>query len=234
MKKAIFVLAMILASTITFAQTEADFTVGLTDDGTGVVIKGYTGKVLQVNIPATIQGMPVKEIGRNAFQLYSSTKITAVTIPDSVIIIGDSAFSDCDRLTSIRLPAGLTKIGSEAFSHCSALNTLTIPANVTSIGAWAFKGSGLTSLTWPASVPRIPTGVAESCSKLTTLVLPEGLILIGEEAFSGCSSLNTITIPDSAESLPFAGAGADQFAYCSKLPLATQARLKKLGYAGYF
>ena len=51
-----------------WAQTEANFNVTLTEDGQGVVITGYTGTVLAVRIPATIQGMPVREIGREAFQ----------------------------------------------------------------------------------------------------------------------------------------------------------------------
>lgn len=68
MKKTIlFILAVFLVVTWGRAQTAEDFNVELTDDGLGVRIKGYTGKAVSVNIPAEIEGLPVREIGESAF-----------------------------------------------------------------------------------------------------------------------------------------------------------------------
>ena len=48
-------------------------------------------------------------------------KETNYTIPNSVTIIGDHAFSDCGSLTNINIPNSVTTIGDSAFSLCSNL-----------------------------------------------------------------------------------------------------------------
>jgi len=64
------------SGTTSSAQTENDFSVILKDDSTGVVITKYNGNAATLKIPATIQGMPVMEIGEDAF--FNNSKITSV------------------------------------------------------------------------------------------------------------------------------------------------------------
>ena len=45
-------------------------------------------------------------------------KETNYTIPNSVTIIGDHAFSDCGSLTNINIPNSVTTIGDSAFERC--------------------------------------------------------------------------------------------------------------------
>ena len=91
MKRTSIIFILVFTSmTNIFAQTEADFNVTLTDDNTGVVITKYTGKAANVRIPATIQGMPVKEIGKQAF---SSSEITNIVIPEGVVKIQNGSFA---------------------------------------------------------------------------------------------------------------------------------------------
>ena len=56
-----------------------------TTNGT-ITITGYTGFAGNVTIPATVNDLPVTSIGDEAFYLCSS--LTGVTIPNSVISIG--------------------------------------------------------------------------------------------------------------------------------------------------
>lgn len=61
-------------------------------------------------------------------------------VPEGVLLIGESAFSNMVKLIEVVLPEGLTGIGDSAFSNCSNLARLTVPDSVTSIGEGAFEG----------------------------------------------------------------------------------------------
>jgi hypothetical protein len=50
------------------------------------------------------------------------------------------------------------------------------------------------------------------CTSLASVTIPNSVISIGREAFSGCSSLVSVTIPDSVTSI-----GLEAFGYCSSL-----------------
>jgi nitrous oxidase accessory protein NosD len=70
MKKNFYLLVYVLFAVVgIFAQTtpESDFTVTLTADNAGVALTKYKGSAATVRIPATIQGMLVREIGNYAF-----------------------------------------------------------------------------------------------------------------------------------------------------------------------
>jgi alpha-tubulin suppressor-like RCC1 family protein/formylglycine-generating enzyme required for sulfatase activity len=101
-----------------------------------VTITGYTGTGGVVEIPATIGGLPVTEIGNYAFQ--SKSNLTAVILPNGVTTIGQNAFSDCANLVGVTLPSNLTRINSGAFLYCPKLEIISIPRKVTRIEDGAF------------------------------------------------------------------------------------------------
>ena len=57
----------------------------------------------------------------------------AFAVPESVQVIGECAFYECDNLTEIILPESLKLIDTAAFSEMSNLTELTIPAQVTEV-----------------------------------------------------------------------------------------------------
>ena len=59
-------------------------------------------------------------------------------IPNSVTIIGFTAFVNCTNLTSVTIPDSVKSIYVGAFGCCTGLTSITIPASVTNIGDEAF------------------------------------------------------------------------------------------------
>ena len=166
----------------------------------------------------------VTSIGDYAFRYCPG--LTSITIGSGVTSIGSSAFSGCSGLTSITIGSGVTSIGSSAFSGCSGLTSITIPNSVTSIGSYAFSYcSGLTSITIPNSVTSIGAGAFEETQWYndqndgliyvgkvaykykgnmpdnTEISIREGTVEICGSCFSSCSSLTSVTIPNSVTSI---------------------------------
>ena len=73
-----------------------------------------------------------------------------ITIPSTVISIGDHAFYNCESLEEIVFADGiqLSVIEYEVFKNCYHLQTIVIPASVTHIWGGAFANTGLTTVTF--------------------------------------------------------------------------------------
>lgn len=69
----------------------------------------------------------------------SGTKLSSLTLPQSLVYIGRNAFENCKYLTEISLPDNVTTIDDEAFVKCSSLAKITIPKSVTKVGANVFN-----------------------------------------------------------------------------------------------
>lgn len=145
------------------------------------------------------------------------TSITSVSIPGSVMSIGNAAFSDCVSLTSVYIPQSVTSIGVAAFYGCSSLTSANIPNSVKDIGARAFYGcSVLPSVSIPNFVASIGDSAFEGCSSLTSVTIGTSVTSIGRRAFLKCENLTSIIIPNSVVSI-----GSNAFAGCSSLVSAT-------------
>lgn len=85
--------------------------------------------------------------------VLSNDKISAVTIPATVEIIGDSAFNGCDDLLKVTFEEGcsLRKICDSAFVQCD-MTSFEIPETVVEIGDYAFGSTKLRSVYIPAGV----------------------------------------------------------------------------------
>jgi hypothetical protein len=125
-----------------------------------------------------------------AFAFNRCTRLTSITIPNSVTSIGERAFEYCTGLTSITIPNSVTSIESSAFADCTGLTTVTIQDGVTRIGNFTFYDcTGLTSVDIPNSVTRIGYGAFKYCTGLTSVVIPNSVTFIGDGAFEDCSNL---------------------------------------------
>ncbi len=168
---------------------------------------------------------------------FYETKITEITLPNSVTRIGKGAFSYCKYLTGITLSQNITSFPSDTFYNCTSLSSFTIPTSVTSIGSSCFAHcSGLTEITIPNSITEIPEGCFYRCVSLSSITLNDNIKTISHYAFSGCTSLAEVRLPNNLETL-----GAYAFGSCSSLTrIVLPDSLKNLPnkstgyYSGYY
>ena len=156
-----------------------------------------------------------------AHNLYlNGNLVTALTIPDGVTSIGDSALEFCTSLTSVTIPDSVMSIGDSAFSGCTALTSITIPDSVTSIGDSAFRDcTSLTSITIPDSVTSIGRKVFYICEALTSVTFanPNGWWrAISANATSGTA------IPADSLSNPATAAKYLKWTYCDRYWFRTE------------
>ena len=90
-----------------------------------------TGEVTEFVIPDRWT-----EIRRGAFN--ACTKLTSVTLSDSITIIGVTAFNFCSSLESINIPDGVIEIRDNAFYGCTSLSDMTISNTVAKLGKSVF------------------------------------------------------------------------------------------------
>ena len=189
-----------------------------------VIINRYLGGDSHVVIPATIDNATVVRVadwadmwmrGETEGAFENHTGLTSVTIPDSVISLGNHVFSGCTGLTSVTISDSVTSIGIGAFSS-SGLTSVTIPDSVTSIGNGAFNScTGLISFSVDTNNPSYSSNDGVLYNKEQTelikypgggageLTIPDSVVTIGMNAFGSCTGLTSVAIPDSVTSIGF-------------------------------
>jgi len=174
---------------------QAQFSVNYS--GNGDIITGYTGPGGAVNIPSTIDGRPVTEIGDGAFGAL--TNVTSVTISNGILSIDATAFQSCS-LTDISIPDSVTNIGVQAFWDCTNLTTVLLPNSLSILGDSAFASSGLTNITVPGSVTDLGAFVFQNCQNLTSATIAEGVVNLPVGLFGWCA-LTSVIIPDTVTNI---------------------------------
>ena len=77
-----------------------DFVFAVRDDSTGIVVVKYNGTASTLTVSNTVAGLPVVEIGAQAFE--GNTKLKSVTLPATIEIIGRRAFAECKNLLEVK------------------------------------------------------------------------------------------------------------------------------------
>lgn len=144
-------------------------------------------------IPALRNGVPIVEIGENAFAGFNG--ITDLTIPDSVKTIGAKAFYGCTSAKTITLPRNIKSIGDGAFVGCTGVESITLPDSLTEVGDNAFrKCDHVKEVKFGDNISKVGDYAFYECTSLEKLELPASLSEIGELAFGELLSLNEITV----------------------------------------
>lgn len=196
----------------------------------------------EIVIPSSVifdnNGSPVDlrviAIGESAFE--SNSLIKSVKIPDTVEVIENYAFDECDNLASVDFGSSITSIGDCAFRNCSSLAEIDLSPSVESVGKFGFGYCGnlkrayigeslkvisyamfannfeLEHVNIPETVTEIGVSAFSDCWSLQELNLPEGLKSIRVSAIYRCKSLKEIIIPSTVT-----GIGMSNFWKCDNL-----------------
>lgn len=158
------------------------------------------------SITTVTVGEGVTKLGAYSFSMSSTGTPLAVTLPNSLITIGNYAFMGNHRLQTLIIPDNVNYIGEAAFSDCLYLDTISINAAssaLQSIGNDAFVNTAITSIS-----------------------LPDSLTTIGNNAFNGCQQLGTVSIGVNASQLISVGSNAFNDVYSGVQAFST------VNYAG--
>ncbi len=190
-KKWVVVMALIATALILthLPVSEADAAASASDfQMEGSTLTKYRGSDERVTIPDTVE-----VVGESAFE--NNQKVQFVVVPKSVKRLDAYVFWGCNHLEEVVLGKGLTAVDEYSFAGCTGLKQITIPDNVQSIDAQAFAG----------------------CTNLTDIYIPATVTSIAEDAFLNCDNV-TIHADEGSVAAQFAQKLAGQR---SQNPLVT-------------
>ena len=173
----------------------------LLDDGT-YEVTAQDSRLTEIVIPKSYCGRPVTRIGQMAFNHCYS--LTSITIPDSIVSIGDSHFYGCLSLKTINVDSLNSNFSSEDGILYNKEKTTLIKYP---------SGKTESQFSIPNSVTFIGDEAMTDCKSLTSIIVPNSVKTIGMYAFS-YSSIISLTIPSTVMSI-----GKDAFTECRDLVL---------------
>ena len=204
----------------------------ISTDGTYYTVTSIgTCRDSELVIPATYNGLPVTEIGKEAF--YKCSRLTSVVIPDSITSIGEKGFAVCQNLKSVQMGNSLISVGDFAFLDCDSLTSVY----ASDIESWCnieFSGDASNPLEYanslyinnelvrevviPNTVTKIPKG-AFSCDSVTRVVIPNTVTEIGADAFEACKELTRVEISDIESwcNISFGNSNANPLSFAKEL-----------------
>ncbi len=173
------------------------------------------------NIELSENSLPesLRMIGKSAFENCDS--LTELYIPDSVLDIDESAFYDCDNLVKVRMSPNVKLIPKSAFNSCDSLTTFEWESNVKLIGEYAFaEDTLLTDFDFKGVEKIYPNSFTGSGINLVMLGENKNeeateLEVVEVSSFENCANLETLSVGGNVTTIKSAA-----FANCENLETA--------------
>lgn len=150
--------------------------------------------------------VPLGETKIKKYAFHKCENLVSISIPDSVVDIGESAF-DGTGLVSVVLPPHLYYIGRSTFINNKFLKNVTFGPKLAGIGVSAFANNeALENIYLPPSLMALfPTAFAH-CSHLTNVTFNGPRIqFVNTDVFDNCERLKTVNFPTNVVNISGAG-----------------------------
>lgn len=245
---------LVLPETLTYLGEYAFAATNITSLTTNSGLKSIGDYAFaQSNLQYVLLNEELESIGAYAFAW--NTKLTSISIPDSVTKVGAATFLGCSRLSSVKLSENMTEIAPSMFINCSALTSIVLPESIKSIGDAAFAnfsadgylvygalasinlynveyigidafiGTNITSINAPNLVTIDHEAFAYSSVREVNI---PNVTFIGDNAFMNCDALKSVR----ADSLQYVGISA--FQECSSLKEIDLSNAVSIGHLAFY
>lgn len=164
--------------------------------------------------------LPVSEADAAAsasdFQTQGSTLVKyrgteeRVTIPDTVEVVGESAFENNQKVQFVVIPKSVKRLDAYVFWGCNNLEEVVLGKSLTAVDEYSFAGcTGLKQITIPENIQSIDAQAFAGCVNLTDIYIPATVTGIAEDAFLNCDNV-TIHADEGSVAAQFAQKLAEQ------------------------
>lgn len=145
------------------------------------------------NLSHVVIPSSVKTIGEYAFSECGN--LESILLPSSLEKIENCTFQYCTNLKSIDIPETVISIGEDAFSCCE-LESIIIPTKVSMIQKEAFNCcEKIKNVEIPSSVSGMDERAFGDCLALEVVTFKSKVGVVGMTAFEGCKNLKSIIVP---------------------------------------
>lgn len=188
----------------------SDMQYTLSSDGSYYILSRRNNRVEKnIFIPPKYNGKPVKEVDEAVFN--GCSYVTGLILPETIIKIGNYAFSDCG-ITRLNIPSKLVEIGKSSFRRCRMLTEITVDEDnpvyhsegnclIKTADKTLILGGNSSVIPNDGSVECIGEEAFCGCNGFTTMLIPKTVKAIASQAFNMCEGLKKITIPESVTTL---------------------------------
>ena len=169
--------------------------------------------VTTIRQQAFVPGFPSGRFGEGELT-FQPTALEEVYLPSTLRTIGAWAFQFCVNLKKVHFQEGLDSIGSGAFTYCLKLENLNLPASLRVLGEGQSCLLACKDITLDEANPYLTLQDGVLFNKEKTILLqypaaregesyriPDGVKTVLGYSFEGNSSLKSLTIPASVDSM---------------------------------